>query len=65
MVATVVLPILKSFLLSLSLALALITVLHRASSDTSNLPAGIKKIEVEVLNENVLIEPLHEIDITM
>ena len=42
-----------------------ITVLHRPSSDTSNLPEHVRKIEVDVLDEDVLVDALQDIDIVM
>lgn len=42
-----------------------ITVLHRPSSDTSNLPEHVRKIEVDVLDEDALVGALQDIDIVM
>lgn len=42
-----------------------ITVLHRPSSDTSNLPEHVRKIEVDVLDEDALVDALQDIDIVM
>ena len=42
-----------------------ITVLHRPSSDTSNLPDHVRKIEVDVLDEDALVGALQDIDIVM
>ncbi|PYH35460.1 NmrA-like family protein [Aspergillus neoniger CBS 115656] len=42
-----------------------ITVLHRPSSDTSNLPEYVKKIEVDVLDEDALVDALQDIDIAI
>lgn len=42
-----------------------LTVLHRASSDTSGLPPGVKKIQVNVDDHEALIAALQEIDIVM
>ncbi|KAI8163214.1 hypothetical protein KHU50_007664 [Colletotrichum sp. SAR 10_65] len=42
-----------------------ITVLYRSSSDTSNLPANVRKIEVDVLDEDALVEALKDIDIVL
>ncbi|EWZ28387.1 NmrA-like family protein [Fusarium oxysporum Fo47] len=42
-----------------------ITVLHRASSDTSNLPDHVRKIEVDVLDEDALVGALQDIDIVI
>lgn len=42
-----------------------ITVLHRPSSDTSTLPDHVKKIEVDVLDEDALVDALQDIDIVM
>ncbi|KAK1974278.1 hypothetical protein LZ30DRAFT_787107 [Colletotrichum cereale] len=44
---------------------ALAKVLYRASSDISNLPAHITKVEVDVNDEAVLIEALQDIDIVI
>ncbi|GLA90608.1 hypothetical protein AtubIFM61612_008793 [Aspergillus tubingensis] len=42
-----------------------ITVLHRPSSDTSNLPEHVRKIEVDVLDEDALVDALQDIDIVI
>lgn len=42
-----------------------ITVLYRPSSDTSNLPEHVRKIEVDVLDEDALVGALQDIDIVM
>ncbi|OJI84190.1 hypothetical protein ASPTUDRAFT_147540 [Aspergillus tubingensis CBS 134.48] len=42
-----------------------ITVLHRPSSDTSNLPEHVRMIEVDVLDEDALVDALHDIDIVI
>ncbi|KAJ5015975.1 hypothetical protein K4K57_012373 [Colletotrichum sp. SAR 10_99] len=42
-----------------------ITVLYRSSSNTSNLPANVRKIEVDVLDEDALVETLKDIDIVL
>ncbi|KAH8425304.1 uncharacterized protein LDX57_003061 [Aspergillus melleus] len=42
-----------------------ITVLHRPSSDTSNLPQHVRKIEVDVLVEDALVDTLKDIDIVI
>ena len=42
-----------------------ITVLHRASSDTSGLPSGVRKIQVDVDDHKALIAALQDIDIVM
>ncbi|CEI67550.1 hypothetical protein FVEN_g5645 [Fusarium venenatum] len=42
-----------------------ITVLHRPSSDTSNLPDHVKKIEIDVLDEDALVAALQDIDIVI
>ncbi|RII14049.1 NmrA-like protein [Alternaria sp. MG1] len=42
-----------------------ITVLHRSSSDTSNLPDHVRKIEVDVLDEDALVNALQDIDIVI
>ncbi|KAL3431333.1 hypothetical protein BDV09DRAFT_206750 [Aspergillus tetrazonus] len=42
-----------------------ITVLHRASSDTFNLPEHVRKIEVDVLDEDALVDALQDIDIVI
>lgn len=42
-----------------------ITVLYRSSSDTSNLPPGVKKIEVDVFDEDAFVDALRDIDIVM
>ncbi|XRM48847.1 hypothetical protein ABZX51_011756 [Aspergillus tubingensis] len=42
-----------------------ITVLHRPSSDTSNLPEHVRKIEVDVLDEDALVDALQNIDIVI
>ncbi|KAK2678580.1 hypothetical protein RAB80_007320 [Fusarium oxysporum f. sp. vasinfectum] len=42
-----------------------ITVLHRPSSDTSNLPDHVKKIEVDVLDQDALVRALQDIDIVI
>ncbi|RMZ36997.1 nmrA-like family protein [Aspergillus flavus] len=42
-----------------------ITVLHRPSSDTSNLPDHVRKIEVDVLDEDALVGALQNIDIVI
>lgn len=42
-----------------------ITVLYRASSDVSSLPANVTKVEVDVNNEQALVDALQEIDIVM
>ncbi|KAH7462715.1 hypothetical protein FOMA001_g18295 [Fusarium oxysporum f. sp. matthiolae] len=42
-----------------------ITVLHRPSSDTSNLPDHVRKIEVDVLDEDALVGALQDIDIVI
>nr|XP_036575813.1 uncharacterized protein CTRU02_14223 [Colletotrichum truncatum]KAF6782446.1 hypothetical protein CTRU02_14223 [Colletotrichum truncatum] len=44
---------------------AAITVLHRAESDTSNIPAGVPKIEVDVFDEDALVKALQSIDIVL
>ncbi|GJC99432.1 nmrA-like family protein [Colletotrichum higginsianum] len=42
-----------------------ITVLHRPSSDTSGLPASVRKIEVDVFNADALVKALRDIDIVL
>ncbi|KAG5783475.1 hypothetical protein H9Q73_002893 [Fusarium xylarioides] len=42
-----------------------ITVLHRSSSDTSSLPKHVKKIQVDVLDEDDLVAALQDIDIVL
>ncbi|KAH7071083.1 hypothetical protein BKA63DRAFT_535076 [Paraphoma chrysanthemicola] len=42
-----------------------ITVLHRSSSDTSNVPDHVKKVEVDVLDEDALVGALQDIDIVI
>ncbi|KAI3571483.1 NmrA-like family protein [Fusarium oxysporum f. sp. albedinis] len=42
-----------------------ITVLHRPTSDTSNLPGHVRKIEVDVLDEDALVGALQDIDIVI
>ncbi|KAH8784893.1 hypothetical protein F5883DRAFT_635875 [Diaporthe sp. PMI_573] len=42
-----------------------ITVLYRSSSDTSNLPPGVKKIEMDVFDEDALVDALRDIDIVI
>ncbi|GLB12213.1 hypothetical protein AtubIFM57258_009493 [Aspergillus tubingensis] len=42
-----------------------ITVLHRPSSDTSNLPEHVKKIGIDVLDEDALVDALQDIDIVI
>ncbi|XEV04406.1 hypothetical protein FSHL1_009693 [Fusarium sambucinum] len=42
-----------------------ITVLHRPSSDTSNLPDRVRKIEVDVLDQDALVCALQDIDIVI
>ncbi|KAF4335853.1 hypothetical protein FBEOM_10278 [Fusarium beomiforme] len=42
-----------------------ITVLHRPTSDTSNLPDHVRKIEVDVLDEDALVGALQDIDIVI
>ncbi|KAJ4180014.1 hypothetical protein NW755_012054 [Fusarium falciforme] len=42
-----------------------ITVLHRAGSDTSALPASVPKIEVDVFDEDALVNALQNIDIVL
>ena len=42
-----------------------ITLLHRPSSDVSNLPPSIRKIAVDVLDEDALVEALNGIDIVL
>ncbi|RAH56521.1 NmrA-like family protein [Aspergillus piperis CBS 112811] len=42
-----------------------ITVLHRPSSDTSNLPDHVRKIAVDVLDEDALVDALQDIDIVL
>lgn len=42
-----------------------ITLLYRASPDTSNIPASVKKIEVDVFDEQALINALQDIDIVL
>lgn len=42
-----------------------ITVLHRSTSDTSNLPEHVRKIEVDVFDEDALVRALQDIDIVL
>lgn len=42
-----------------------ITVLHRASSDTSCIASGVRKIQVDVDDHEALIAALQDIDIVM
>ncbi|GLA28229.1 NAD(P)-binding protein [Aspergillus phoenicis ATCC 13157] len=42
-----------------------ITVLHRSTSDTSNLPEHVRKIEVDVFDEDALVDALQDIDIVL
>ncbi|KAE8152376.1 hypothetical protein BDV25DRAFT_170511 [Aspergillus avenaceus] len=42
-----------------------ITVLHRSSSDTSNLPDHVRKVEVDVFDEDALVGALQDIDIVI
>lgn len=44
---------------------ASVTVLHRAGSDTHNLRAGVKKIQVDIDDHEALIAALQDIDIVM
>ncbi|KAF6823777.1 hypothetical protein CMUS01_10547, partial [Colletotrichum musicola] len=42
-----------------------ITVLYRSSSNTSTIPADVRKIEVDVLDEDALVDALKDIDIVL
>ncbi|KAF5534002.1 hypothetical protein FMEXI_11509 [Fusarium mexicanum] len=42
-----------------------ITVLHRSTSDTSSLPEHVKKIQVDVLDQDALVAALQDIDIVL
>lgn len=42
-----------------------VTILHRASSDTSSIPSGVKKIQVDVDDHEALVASLQDIDILM
>ncbi|KAF5628855.1 hypothetical protein F52700_7948 [Fusarium sp. NRRL 52700] len=42
-----------------------ITVLHRSTSDTSSLPEHVKKIQVDVLDQDALVAALQDIDIVI
>lgn len=42
-----------------------VTILHRASSDASSIPSGVKKIQVDVEDHEALVASLQEIDIVM
>ena len=42
-----------------------VTILHRASSDTSGLPSGVRKIQVDVDDHEALVAALDDIDIVM
>ncbi|KAM0209898.1 hypothetical protein ACHAQD_010917 [Fusarium lateritium] len=42
-----------------------ITVLHRPGSDTSSLPDDVKRIEVDVLDEDALVAALQDIEIVL
>lgn len=50
---------------ALSATGAPVTVLHRAGSDTHNLRAGVKKIQVDIDDHEALIAALQHIDIVM
>lgn len=50
---------------ALSTTGAPVTVLHRAGSDTHNLRAGVKKIQVDVNDHEALVAALQDIDIVM
>lgn len=50
---------------ALSASGAPITILHRASSDISSIPSGVKRIQVDVDDHEALVASLQDIDIVM
>lgn len=42
-----------------------VTVLYRPGSECSNIPAGVRTIEVDPLDEDALVAALQDIDIVM